>query len=418
MKKLQQLVVCSFAVLLPAALHAADTALAASAINTLGVELLEKTGGADENALLSPYSIQSALAMTYAGADGGTRDEMARVLYFPKTGADLNSSFMALNKELSEIQQNTAGIAKLGRGSSEPITIQIANRLFGQNGFDFCKPFLEIVKDDYGAPLETLDFVKNPGDATKIINDWVEAQTEKRIRGLIPDGALNRETLLVLVNAIYLKAAWEKEFKQSATEPRAFLISGTGNADVPTMSRTSRIGYAKRDGYTAMTLPYVGGNLQFLILLPDQPDGLAVMETKLDAGLLSSCAKLDDRQVALYLPKFKMAPPTLELGNVLQSLGMKSAFDIPRGSANFNLMAPRTLDKHLFISKVFHKAFLSLDENGTEAAAATAVVMMRALAIPNKEEPVEVRVDHPFLFAIQHRESGACLFLGRVTDPR
>jgi len=421
MKKLCRIAACFCSFLIPMTVHAADASLAANAINSLGIELLAKTGKADANNLLSPYSIQNALAMTYAGADGETRDEMARVLFFPKDGAQLNDSFMVLNRALDEIEQKTAGVAEASKkfgGPSEPIKLRVANRLFGQQGFDFRKPFLEIVKNDYGAPLETLDFEKDPGKATKIINLWVEEQTLQRIRGLIPDGALTNLTKLVLVNAIYLKAPWAKEFNKQATESRIFQISGTGNEPVPTMGLTSRIGYAKRDGYTAVTLPYIGGDLQFLILLPDEADGLAALEAKMDAGMLSSCAKLEARQVALFLPKFKMEPPTVKLNDQLQSLGMKTAFDIPPGSANFDLMAPRTPSQYLFIKYVFHKTFISVDENGTEAAAATAVVMMLRSAVMHEAEPVEVRVDHPFLFAIQHRPSGACLFLGRVTDPR
>jgi serpin B len=409
------------ALLLPAALRAADTSTAATAINTLGIELLAKTGKAGANALISPYSIQSTLAMTYAGADGGTRSEMARVLHFPRDGAELNASFFELNKELNAITQESATFAEIGkmlREGREPVSLMIANRLFGQSGFEFRKSFLDTLQSDYGAPFEALDFSKKPGDAVRLINQWVETQTKQRIQDLIPGNALNKETRLVLVNAIYFKAAWNFVFQTNGTEPRPFRIAGTEQASVPTMLNTSHMAFAKRDGCTAVAIPYINDELQFLILLPDQPDGLAAFEANLDAKLLSACAHLEQPKVTLYLPKFKMEPPTLALGDELKSLGMKSAFDIPKGSANFDIMAPQTPDSYLFISQIFHKTFLTIDEYGTEAAAATSN-MMATLGIEKPEaKPVEIHVDHPFLFAIQHRASGACLFLGRVTDPR
>ena len=405
-------------VLLSAGLQAADDTLAAKAINTLGIELLARIPSA--NGLLSPYSIQNALAMTYAGADGTTRKEMARVLHFPEDGLD--ASFMALNSALSQIGENTTKSvvgSKQHGGPTEPVTLQIANRLFGQEDFEFRPSFLELVKNDYRAPLEALNFTQHPDQATQTINAWVEDATHQRIRDLIPKGALDKTTRLVLVNAIYLKAAWAEEFAKSATQPAGFQIGGTTPIDVPTMHLTSRLGFAKRDGYTAVTLPYIGRDLQFLILLPDQPAGLAELEAKLNATTLADCAALEPQKIILSLPKFKIEPPTLSLGKVLQSLGMKSAFDSPPGSANFDRIAPRTPGRYLYVSEVFHKTFLSLDENGTEAAAATAVIMMMKSAMPVQEpRPIEVRVDHPFLFAIQHRATGACLFLGRMTDPR
>ena len=178
-------------------------------------------------------------------------------------------------------------------------------------------------------------------------------------------------------------------------------------------------GYDQRDGYAAITLPYFGGSLQFLILLPDKPDGLAALERVMTPDALASCTNLARRDVILHLPRFKIEPPSLPLGAALRGLGMTTAFDQPRGSADFGRMAPRKPEDYLYISEVIHKTWLSLDENGTEAAAATAV-MIRAGAMlrPNPPPPVEVRVDRPFLFAIQHVPSGACLFLGRLEDPR
>lgn len=398
-------------------------ATAANAVNSLGIDLLANTGGPDENALLSPYSIQTALAMTFAGADGATRDEMAKVLHFPKDAAEVNGSFAELQKELAAMEKATADQVDNSKkqgfgGPAQPITISIADRLFGQEGYDFKKPFLDEVKENYGAPLEVLDFKTAPNGAVAHINGWVADQTRKRIQDLIPSGALGKTTRLVLVNAIYLKAAWQSAFKEAATSPKPFHIGGKEPKDVPTMFQESFCGYEKGNGYTVIALPYVGDDLQFLILLPDDVNGLAALVKRIDARLLADCAGIKQRKVLLYMPKFKMEPPTMPLGKTLQALGMKSAFDIPRGSANFDLMATRRPDDYLCISEVFHKTFLSLDENGTEAAAATAVAMMAGAAIMREPPSPEVHVDHPFLFAIQHRKSGACIFLGRMADPR
>jgi serpin B len=179
-----------------------------------------------------------------------------------------------------------------------------------------------------------------------------------------------------------------------------------------------QFGYAKREGFTAVSLPYIGNELQFLVLVPDEVNGLRALESKLSTQMLSQCAKLEPHDVDLTLPKFKFEPPTIALSDKLQALGMHSAFDQPSGSANFDRMAPRNPKDYLYISQVFHKTFIAVDEKGTEAAAATAVAMMAGSAMIERPEPIEVKVDRPFIYAIQHVPSGTCLFLGRVTDPR
>jgi serpin B len=394
---------------------------AAQAVNALGLDLLAKGTDANTNALLSPYSIQSALAMTYAGAAGETRTQMAKVLHYPEDETALHQSFTDLQKALEAVTKTTAERAKIAKdqgGPGEPFVLTVANRLFGQDGYAFRQPFLELVKDRYRAPLEMMDFIHNADKERLKINGWVEEQTHKRIRDLIPANGLNDETRLVLVNAIYMKAPWAETFSEGTTQPLPFQVKGNETLKVPTMRRTAHMGYAKREGYQVITVPYIGGDMQLLVLLPDAKDGLAAMEAKVTPDILSGCAKPGTSEVELFLPRFKMEPPLFKLGKVLCSLGMAGAFDKPQGSANFDRMAPRKPNDYLYISEVFHKTFLALDEKGTEAAAATAVVMMRATAFIEKPKPLEVRVDRPFLFAIQHRPSGTCLFLGRVTDPR
>jgi serine protease inhibitor len=230
---------------------------------------------------------------------------------------------------------------------------------------------------------------------------------------------LNKLTRLVLANALYLKAPWADAFSEKTTQPELFHVRGGAPVNVPTMRKTARFGYAKREGFLAISVPYVGDDLQLLVLLPDEVNGLRAVESKLTAEVLAGCTKLEARDVELHLPKFKLEPPTIALAEKLQALGMKSAFDIPQGSANFDKMAPRKPNDYLYISNVFHKTFIAVDEKGTEAAAATAVVMMRATAMRGpKPLPIEVKVDRPFVYAVQHVPSGVCLFLGRVTDPR
>ena len=371
------------------------------------------------NLCLSPYSVSCALAMTLAGADGETRTEMARVLHVDLS-SDVDPSFAALQKSLEEMATKTAKIAQDSKkhgGPSEPVTIAIANRLFAQAGFEFRPEFFARVKNDYGAPPELLDFKTNAAGATKRINDWVAKQTRDRIRDLIPQ-PLDALTRLVLTNAIYLKAPWANEFNANATKSEPFHVRGKAAVDVPMMQQRAHFRYAKRNGFTAVAIPYSGGELQFVILLPEKSDGVRAMENKITASALADCAKMKESDVFLHLPKFKFEPPTIQLSEQLQALGMKTAFDVPQGSANFDRMAPRKPNSYLAISEVFHKTFIAVDEKGTEAAAATAVVMTYAMARRETAEPIEVKVDRPFVYAIQHVPSGACLFIGRVTDPR
>ncbi|HEY6153653.1 MAG TPA: serpin family protein [Candidatus Udaeobacter sp.] len=394
--------------------------LASKATNELGVDLHRQLATDAENLCISPYSINSALAMTFLGADGETRSEMARVLHFPN-GSDVPASFSALQHSLEQMSAKTADLVKESKkfgGPSEPITLNIANRLFAQKTYHFREAFLSLVKQNFGGAFEPLDFVADPAAATQRINKWVADQTRDRIRDLIPGGALDKTTRLVLANALYLKAPWANEFSQNATQPEPFFI-GSAPVNVPMMRKTTNFGYARREGFTVVTIPYAGNDLQFVVLLPDDINGLHELESKLNADVLAGCAKLEKREVDLHLPKFKLEPPTITLAKQFEALGMKTAFNQPKGSANFDKIAPRTPDDYLYISQIFHKTFIAVDEKGTEAAAATAVAMMAAtgLAAP-KPTPVEVKVDRPFVYAIQHVPSGVCLFLGRVTDPR
>ena len=419
------LVLHAFGALIAAVAHgAAESDLAATSTNQLAVDLHRRLATGDENLCLSPYSIENALAMTFAGADGQTRTEMARVLHFPNEDNVVPASFASLQHSLEEMSAKTAELVKESKrfgGPSEPITLTIANRLFAQKGYAFRDSFVTLLKQHFGAAFEPLDFVRDSSGATQHINKWVADKTRDRIRDLIPAGALNETTRLILANAIYVKAPWAIPFPEQLTEPESFHVRGGAPVDVPTMRKRSEgFGYAKRDGFSAVSLPYTGGELQFLVLLPDETNGLRTLESKLTADILAQCAKLETHDVDLHLPKFKFKPPTIALAENFEALGMKAAFNHPAGSANFDPIAPRKPNDYLYISQIFHKTFIAVDEKGTEAAAATAVAMF-ATSAPMRDTPpppIEVKVDRPFIYAIQNVPSSVCLFLGRVTDPR
>lgn len=395
---------------------------AALAVNAFGLDLhrqMPKTG----NVCLSPYSIQSALGMTHLGASGMTQEEMARVLHFPKDKAALGESFSALNAALAEAQEKSARLVAQSKkygGPSEALKLHVANRLFGQKGYEFRETFLSGVKSYFGAPMELMNFIRDHASAAREINGWVERQTQKRIRDLIPENGINKDTKLILVNALYFKAAWADDFNVQATAPMPFHVNGAKTtAEVPTMNKQEHLRYLNGSGFQAVALPYAGHDLHFLLIVPDSVSGVSEIEKKLTAETLLACAKAETREVVLHLPKFKITPPTVPLSEVLQKMGMMTAFDQPEGSADFDALAPKKPHDYLCISEVFHKTFLELDEKGTEAAAATAVAMIAVASMPmERKKPIELKADRPFLFAIQHAQSRACLFLGRVSDPR
>src|SRR5438045_3238115 len=286
-------------------LNAADSDVAATSTNQLAVDLHRQLATGNENLCVSPYSIESALAMTFAGADGQTRTEMARVLHFPGDASVVPASFASLQNSLEEMSAKTADLVKESKrfgGPSEPITLNIANRLFAQKGYEFRNAFLSLVKQNYRAAFELLDFVTDASGATKHINQWVAGETHDRIRDLIPGGALDETTRLVLANAIYLKAPWADPFSKNATKPEPFHVRGKTPVDVPMMRKTNQhFGYAKREGFTVVSLRYIGDELQLLVLVPDEVNGLPALEAKLSAEILAQCARLEIQEVDLHL---------------------------------------------------------------------------------------------------------------------
>jgi serpin B len=355
----------------------------------------------DDNIFYSPYSMSLALAMTYAGARGETEQQMADTLHFILPQDRLHPAFNSLDLELSQRGEGAQG--KDGEG----FRLNIINAIWGQKDYEFLTTFLDTLAENYGAGLRLLNFISAPEESRLTINNWVSDQTEGRIEDLIPQGLINDLTRLVLTNAIYFNAAWQYPFSEDMTGDGPFYLLDGGEVTVPMMRQTESFGYAEGEGYQAVELPYDGGELSMVILLP-QPDQFEAFEGSLDTQRVDPILKaLELKQVALTMPQFEFES-SFSLKETLATMGMPIAFS---GSADFSGM---TGNRDLFIADVVHKAFVSVDEAGTEAAAATAVVMELTAA---PETPVEVTIDHPFIFLIRDIETGTILFVGRVVNP-
>jgi serpin B len=302
-------------------------------------------------------------------------------------------------------------LARRGEGAEgkdeEGFRLNIVNGLWGQDGYGFLPEFLDVLAENYGAGLRLLDFRNAAEESRVVINDWVSDQTEDRIQDLIPQGAIDPLTRLVLTNAIYFNAAWDNPFEPNLTEDGPFYLLDGGEVTVPMMRQTESFGYTEGEGYQAVELRYDGGELSMVILLPEAGE-FETFEGSMDAARVDAIvAALAHREVALKMPKFEF-DSDFSLQDPLVAMGMPDAF---AEVADFSGM---TGNRDLFIADVIHQAFVSVDEAGTEAAAATAVIMAE-LAVP--AEPVEVTVDHPFVFLIRDIETGAILFVGRVVNP-
>jgi serpin B len=356
---------------------------------------------ADEpNLFLSPYSISAALAMVYAGARGETEQEMAGTLHLTLPQDRLHPAFNGLDLVLASRGEGASG--KDGEG----FQLNIVNAIWGQSGYEFMQPFLDTLAENYGAGLRLLDFADAEA-SRQTINDWVSDQTKDRIQDLIPRGVIDQLTRLVLTNAIYFNAMWAEPFEARDTKDGTFYLLDGSPVTVPMMWNSTAYGYARGDGYQAIELPYDGQELSMVILLPDEGTFQA-FEGSLDGdGLAAILESLRKQPIDLTMPKFKIESG-FSLSGALTALGMPDAFS---ASADFSGMDGK---RDLFIKEVIHKAFVVVDEEGTEAAAATGAVM-GLLAMP--PAPTEVTVDHPFLFLIRDVETGAILFVGRVLDP-
>ncbi len=357
-----------------------------------------------ENLFYSPYSISLSLAMTYAGARGETDEQMAQTLRFTLSDERLHAAFNALDQELAQRGKGAQG--KDGQG----FRLNIVNAIWGQESYAFLDPFLDTLAANYGAGLRVLDFGRAPDESRVIINDWISQQTEGRIENLIPQGTIDPLTRLVLTNAVTFNAPWAYPFREAMTEPGAFTLLDGSQIVVPMMRQIESFGYADGEGYQAVELPYDGHEMSMVIILPER-DRFDEFESSLDGNWIQEIVSdLADRQVALKMPSFEF-DSRFELSQALEELGMPAAFS--RTAADFSGM---TGTRDLFISDVLHEAFVSVDEEGTEAAAATAVEMEVGSEMP--VESVAVVIDHPFILVIRDIERDTLLFVGRVLNPR
>jgi serpin B len=360
--------------------------------------LLRKGGG---NLVYSPASIALAFAMVHAGARGKTATELARAFH--------------LGGDVEAVHAGFADVLQRWQSAREGLELSIANRLFGERTTPFEKPYLALTDRQFAAPLELVDYKTAHEAARGRINAWVQERTRDRIRDLVPEGGLDSSTRLVLVNAIYMKASWAEPFMESATKPGDFFApGGKTTAQFMRAVRHVRSGAVKADGISWAELPYEGGPYAMAFVLPDAADGLAKVEAALSESKVRAwLAGSDWRRLDLQVPKFKIEPgDPVRLSAMLATLGVKTAFG---SSADFTGIAPAA--EQIQLAEAFHKAFIAVDEKGTEAAAATAVGMRAGSAAPSGE-PIPFKLDRPFLFLIRDTQTGAILFMGRVESPK
>lgn len=379
------------------AAEAPDTRALVSGNTAFGCDLYGALRGEAGNLFLSPFSVSTALAMTAAGARGATFAEMEKVLHLPKAAP---AAFGAVLKSVNGTETDP---------KKRGFELSTANALWAQKGYPWRAEYKAAVATDFGAGLFDVDYKSDPETARGAINAWVEKETREKIKDLLPKGTVTGLTRLVLTNAIYFKGDWADPFKKEHTKAAPFLLANGTKAEAQLMFRSGGFDYAETETYQALELPYAGKRLGMVVVVPRKPDGLPAVEKGLTGEALAALVKglRRERTVRVYLPRFKVEK-VLTLNEPLQQLGMKAAF----ARADFGGM--HTGGEDLNISAVVHKAFVDVNEKGTEAAAATGVVVGLASA---PVQPKEVRADRPFLFLIRDRETGSVLFMGRLSEP-
>lgn len=372
----------------------------------LAFDLYQAIGVTSGNQVYSPYSISLAFAMAYGGADGATAEQMAHVLHFPQPEDQFHPVFNALDWALSNRPDQATGVDEHDR-----FELTIANAIWGQADWPFLPGYLDLLAVNYGAGMRLVDFEKSPEGARRQINKWVSDQTNKQIKDIIPPGSLDSTTRLVLSNAIYFKAFWEHEFDAKLTSDRPFSLLDEQMTRVPMMTQGTQqsLFYADGNGWQAVALPYKGKLTEMVILVPD-PGNFEAFEDNLTSEKYSEIISGMEKQgVILSMPSFKF-DASYNLSDILIQLGMANAFD--HNLADFSRMDNQRM---LYISDALHKAFIAVDEKGTEAAAATVISMEMTSMRP---EGIILNIDRPFIFTIRDVPTGTILFMGRVVDPR
>lgn len=385
-------------------------------------KLYDLLNGGEGNLFFSPFSISTCLAMAYAGARGNTETQMSQVLHFSKNQSHLHSDFGGLHRQLLEAAKPKVIQIQRRSWPSHParteeyvqppgIQLDIINGLWAQEGHPFVPAFLKIATEDYQASVKQADFKTEAAAVTEEINRWVAEKTCDKIQNMLPPGSVNLLTRLVLANAIYFKGAWASPFKERFTSLQPFLLSTFRQTEVQLMERTDDFKYCENKDLQAVELPYRGVDLSMVILLPRRTNGCRQLEQQLSPTMLSATlGQMIKQKVQLYLPRFKVESG-FELGATLAKMGMPDAFS---PNADFSGLDGT---RDLFISDVFHKAWGKINEEGTEATAATAAPVALGIDESPPTPPPVFRADHPFLFLIRDVRSGTLLFIGRLTDP-
>jgi serpin B len=375
----------------------ADTSLVASGTTSLALNLYAKLREEKGNVFCSPFSIAAALAMTARGAANETLTQMSKTLHMRLAHEQTHANFAALIKSLTTFDRKDAP------------RLDIANAIWAQADYKFKADFIKDMTTYYQAGLQTVDF-GNAEAARKKINAWVEKQTRDKIKELFAPGIIDSTTRMVLANAIYFKGTWLEQFEKESTRDESFYTPS--EIKVPMMHQNERFQYAEADDWQAVQMMYRGGSLVMLVMLPREREGLAALESKLSADMFKDVTgKLHGQKVRLSLPKFK-SESAFKLKPTLEAMGMTDAFSADK--ADFSRM---TEQDRLCIQAVVHKAIIEVNEEGTEAAAATGVGMALAAA-PIADEPKIMNCDHPFLYFIRDTKTGTVLFMGRLTDPK
>lgn len=375
-----------------------DRGATAKSLNTFAVESYGRLVIPDSNLFFSPFSIYTVFAMVYGGARGNTAHEIEKVFRFPKTGTELHEDMAVLRERVE------------ATGRTGAVKLRTANSLWPQDGYPFLLDYLKLVERHYKGHISPLDFRRDEKGARSTINSWVEEKTEQKIVNLIKPGMIDALTRMVLVNAIYFKGDWQDKFDTKNTvESQFFLLSGSG-VKAPLMMIRRQCNYGEFPLGQILELPYAGGDVSMIVVLPGKADGLPDIEKGLSQGRLEEWIRsMGKREVIVYLPRFK-AISEFRLDKMLMSMGMADAFTPERA----DLSGMDGQKGNLFIGMAVHKAYVDVNEEGTEAAAATAAgIRMTSMPAP----PPVFRADHPFLFMIRHNPSGTILFMGRLVDP-